>query len=254
MFHKDSRDNRDRRDDREQQMERKMISIRRVSKVTSQGKRLRFSAMVVCGDRAGKVGIGLGRGADTKSAVEKGAHRAEKTMQRVQLIGDTIPHEVDFKYGAARVILRPAKPGTGIIAGASARSVLELTGIENVYAKQIGSADHIANAYCTYKALLSLRSERVLAKMDNMKSRIAYKEQLDVERKKKDDKKRAEKKKAYFEKKKEMRGQRFGGGRRNDRFQRHDAQPKPEVKVETKAEAPKVEAPAVEVKTEEKKS
>jgi small subunit ribosomal protein S5 len=163
----------------------KTISVRRVAKVNQGGKRLRFSAMVVVGDKKGRVGIGLGRGADPRSAIGKGEKKAVKTMQKINLVGDTIPHEIEQKFGAARVLLRPAKYGTGVIAGSSARVVLELAGIENVYGKLLGSNDPIANTYCTYEALLNLRNDRVLEKMRSMRERIELKEQLDAERKEK---------------------------------------------------------------------
>ena len=164
----------------------KTVSIRRVAKVTSGAKRLRFSAIVVAGDRKGSVGVGLGRGVDTRSAIEKGARVAEKSMVKIELIGDTIPHEVVQKTGAAKILLRPAKPGTGVIAGPSARAVLELAGVENVYAKLLGSNNLVANTYCTFKALESLRNERVLKKMTKMRDRIGLKEEIDKERKRKE--------------------------------------------------------------------
>jgi len=166
--------------------ENRTVNIRRVAKVTAGAKRLRFSAIVVAGDKNGSVGVGLGRGVDTRSAVEKGARLAEKNMIKIELIGDTIPHEVVMKTGAAKVLLRPARPGTGVIAGPSARAVLELAGIENVYAKLLGSNNLIANTYCTFEALKSLRKERVLRKMTKMRERIGLKEEIDKERKKKE--------------------------------------------------------------------
>lgn len=240
------------RDNREQGAERKMITIKRVAKVTAGGKRMRFSAMVVAGDRNGSVGIGLGRGADTRSAVEKAGRKAEKSMKKIQLIGDTIPHEVELKFGGAHVILRPARPGTGIIAGSAARTILELTGIDNVYAKQLGSNDLIANTYCTYDALLSLRSARVLQRMDKMKERIAYKETLNAERKEKEDKKRAEKRKERENQKRGGRFDRRGNGRRDDRFQNRDNRPavatqQSPVKDEAKVEEVKADSANAEV-------
>jgi small subunit ribosomal protein S5 len=173
--------------------ETKTISLRRVAKVNKGGRRLRFSAMVVAGNRKGKVGVGLGKGGDPRSAIEKGEKQAIKAMEQIDLIGDTIPHKMEHKKGAALVLLRPAKPGTGIIAGSSVRTVLDLAGIENVYGKMLGSNDPIANAYCTYEALLKLRSERVLKKMDKMRERIDLKKKLDEERKKRESKRRKNK-------------------------------------------------------------
>ena len=174
----------------------KTISVRRVAKVNQGGKRLRFSAMVVVGDRNGKVGIGLGRGADPRSAIGKGEKKAVKTMQRINLVGDTIPHEIEQKFGAARVLLRPAKHGTGVIAGSSVRTVLELAGIENVYGKLLGSNDPIANTYCVYEALLNLKSDRVLKKMRSMRDRIELKEKTDAERKEKEKKRKSNRNKS----------------------------------------------------------
>lgn len=173
-------------ENRKPRYDTKTVSIRRVAKVTAGGKRLRFSAIVVCGDRKGSVGVGLGRGVDTKSAVEKGARAAEKNMKKIEVVGDTIPHQIMMKFGAAKMILRPARPGTGIIAGSAARPVLELAGIENVYAKLLGSPNLIANTYCTFEALKSMRNDRVLKNMTKMQERIGLKEAMDEERKKKE--------------------------------------------------------------------
>lgn len=180
------RDNRGNNNRRESKYDSKTVAIRRVAKVTAGGKRLRFSAMVVVGDRQGGVGVGLGRGLDTRSAVEKGSRIAEKKMKKIQLVGDTIPHEVTYKEGACKVMLRPAKAGTGIIAGSSVRTVLEMCGIDNVYGKILGSNDLIGNTYCTFEALKSLRNERVLAKMTNMQARIGLKEEIDREKRKRE--------------------------------------------------------------------
>jgi small subunit ribosomal protein S5 len=168
----------------------KTVSVRRVAKVNKGGRRLTFSAMVVAGNRKGKVGVGLGKGADPRSAIEKGEKKAAKAMKQIDLIGDTIPHELEHKFGAAQIIFRPANPGTGVIAGSSVRTVLELAGVENVYAKLLGSNDPIANAYCAYEALLQMRSERVLKKMKDMRERIGLKKKIDAERKARESKKR----------------------------------------------------------------
>lgn len=166
--------------------DKKAVTIRRVAKVTAGGKRMRFSAMVVAGDRNGSVGVALGRGVDTRSAMEKAERRAVKGMKKIQVIGDTIPHEIRMKFGAAQVLLRPAKPGTGVIAGSASRIVLEMAGIQNVYCKQLGSNDIIANTYCTFEALLALRKGRVLERMKIMQERIGLKEKMDAERKAKE--------------------------------------------------------------------
>lgn len=183
--------------------DKKPLGIRRVAKVTKGGKRLRFSTVVVVGDHKGTVGVGLGRGSDVRSSIEKGERIATKTATKIELVGDTIPHEVVYKYGAAKVLLRPAKPGTGVIAGSSVRTVLELAGVENVYGKVLGTNNSNANAYCTFEALKSLKSGRVLRRMKNMRERVELKKEADKETKAKEDKKRADAKKKKFAERKQ---------------------------------------------------
>ncbi|KKP78110.1 MAG: 30S ribosomal protein S5 [candidate division WS6 bacterium GW2011_GWF1_35_23] len=177
------------------EFDKKSLPIRRVAKVTKGGKRLRFSTVVVVGDHNGKVGVGLGRGVDVRSAVEKGERIATKSMKRIELIGDTIPHEITYKYGAAQVLLRPARTGTGVIAGSSVRTVLELAGIDSVYGKILGTPEPNANAYCTFEALKALRNGRVLRKMSKMRERIEVKKEIDEEKKKKAAKRKSKEKK-----------------------------------------------------------
>lgn len=171
--------------------DKRVVKIRRVAKVISEGKRLRFSAMVVVGDKKGKVGVSSGTGIDTRNAVAKAERKAVKKMVAVELIGDTVPHELKFKKGAAILLIKPAKPGTGIISNASSRSVFELAGIENVYCKQLGSNEMYANTYATFEALKKMRKGRVLRKMKKMRERIELKTEMDKERAKLARKKRA---------------------------------------------------------------
>lgn len=196
--------------------DKRTLPIRRVAKVTKGGKRLRFSTVVVVGDRAGSVGVALGRGADVKSAVEQGERLAVKVMKKIELIGDTIPHEITHKFGAARVLLRPARPGTGVIAGSSVRLVLEMAGIDNVYGKILGSPESNANAYCTFRALKELKKDRVLEKMTKMRERIQLKEESDKEKKIKEEKRRKENKKK-------------GNDSRQNKFQKRDRRTKDKV-------------------------
>lgn len=163
----------------------KTISIRRVAKVYAGGRRLNFSAMVVCGDKKGSVGVALGKGSDPRSAIEKATRKAQKNMVKIKLVGDTIPHSVRHKHKAAKIIMRPAKPGTGVIAGPAGRALTELAGIENVYVKQLGSNDLISNTYCVFEALQKLRAKRVIENMDKMKERIKMKRETDAEERKK---------------------------------------------------------------------
>ena len=204
------RDNRNdnRRDNRERsKYDKKALPIRRVAKVTKGGRRLRFSTVVVVGDRKGSVGVALGRGSDVKSSIDQGERLAIKSMKKIELVGDTIPHEIEHKYGAAKVLLRPARPGTGIIAGSSVRTVLDLAGIDNVYGKILGSNEPNVNAYCTFEALQMLRKGRVLRKMSKMRDRISLKEEMDKEKQAKEEKKRKEKRKEKMSN---------SGGKRND--------------------------------------
>lgn len=185
--------------------DKKTLPVRRVAKVTKGGKKLRFSTIVVVGDRNGTVGVALGRGADVRTAVEQGERLAAKVATKIELAGDTIPHEILQKFGAVKVLLRPARPGTGVIAGSSVRTVLELAGVDNVYGKILGSADPNGNAYCTFKALKALRSARVLSRMNKMRDRIALKEETEKERRAKEDKRR----KKEYEKKKSQKRNKF---------------------------------------------
>ena len=175
--------------------EKKTLPVRRVAKVTKGGKKLRFSTVVVVGDRNGTVGVALGRGADVRTAVAQGERLATKAATRIDLAGDTIPHEVVHKFGAAKVLLRPARPGTGVIAGSSVRTVLELAGVDSVYGKILGTQEPNANAYCTFEALKALRNGRVLKKMSKMRERIEVKKEIDEEKKKKMAKRKSKEKK-----------------------------------------------------------
>jgi small subunit ribosomal protein S5 len=143
----------------------KIIDIRRVTRVTSGGRRMNFSVAVVAGDRKGRVGVGLGKGLDTASSVEKATREAKKNLIKVPLSAAmTIPHAVEAKYASARIIMFPAK-GRGVVAGSSARAVIELAGIKDVCAKFIsGSKNRLNNARATVEALkkLSKMSRRTL--------------------------------------------------------------------------------------------
>ncbi len=183
------------RNEKRSKYDKKILPIRRVAKVTKGGRRLRFSTVVVVGDRKGSVGVALGRGSDVKSSIDQGERLAIRKMKKIELIGDTIPHEIRFKYGAAKVLLRPARPGTGIIAGSSVRTVLELAGVDNVYGKILGCDEPNANAYCTFQALQKLRKGRVLRKMSKMRERVSLKEEMDKERQIKEAKRRKSQKK-----------------------------------------------------------
>jgi len=139
------------------EFDKKIISIRRVTRVYSGGKRMRLSVCLVVGDRKGKVGLAMGKGADVMAAEAKAFNRAKRNMVKIELKGKTIAHEIFYKKGAAKIVLRPAAPGTGVIAGAALRAVLEAAGIEDILTKVIGSSNLINNAYACLEALQSIK-------------------------------------------------------------------------------------------------
>lgn len=142
-------------------VEEKVLLIRRVSKKTTGGNQINFSALVVVGDRAGKVGVGLGRGLEVPQAIKKAIAYARKHMITVPMRNGTIPHEVRTKHHAAVLILKPAPVGVGLKVGSVVRSILSVAGVTNASAKILGSRNHIANAYVTIKALESLKSHKI---------------------------------------------------------------------------------------------
>jgi small subunit ribosomal protein S5 len=138
----------------------KLINVNRVAKVMKGGKRLRFSALVVTGDGAGHVGIGIGKANEVPAAISKGGAQARKNLIKVMLAGSTIPHEITVNFGAATVMLKPAVPGTGVIAGGSVRAVLEACGIKDILTKSLGNTNHINVARATIQALTQLKNPK----------------------------------------------------------------------------------------------
>jgi small subunit ribosomal protein S5 len=149
------RDNRDQTPE-EKQFDERVIHIDRVARVVKGGRRFRFRALVVVGDRKGKVGIGLAKGADVTAAVAKATEVAKKHLTKIIRYKDTIPHEVDGKVAGARILIMPAAPGTGLIAGGVVRTILEVAGIGNALSKSFGSSNKSNIAYATLQALDSI--------------------------------------------------------------------------------------------------
>ena len=144
-------------------LEEKVVQINRVAKVVQGGRRFSFSAVVVVGDGNGTVGAGLGKAGEVPEAIRKGVEDAKKHLVKVPLVGATIPHEVETRYGASTVIMKPASPGTGVIAGGSMRSVVEVAGIRDLLSKSMGSTNPVNVVRATMKALGSMRSADEIA-------------------------------------------------------------------------------------------
>jgi small subunit ribosomal protein S5 len=159
------------RDDRSKdEFEQRILEVARVTRVMAGGKRMNFRACVALGDKKGNVGVGLGKGADVTMAVNKAVNRAKKTMVNVPMVKDTIPHAVLQKMGAARIMLKPAKAGRGVISGGVTRVILELAGVKNITSKALGSKNKINNARCTIAALRGLRRAEVKTEVKKEKS------------------------------------------------------------------------------------
>lgn len=140
----------------EKQFDERTLHIDRVARVVKGGRRFRFRALVVVGDRKQRVGIGLSKGADVTTAVTKATDVAKKNMVHMSLYKGTLPHEVEAQVSGARILLKPASPGTGLIAGGVIRSILEVAGVHNALSKSLGSSNKANTAYATMKALQSL--------------------------------------------------------------------------------------------------
>jgi small subunit ribosomal protein S5 len=158
------RDNRDKKEAGDgPTMIEKVVFINRCAKVVKGGRRFSFSALAVVGDGKGKVGIGYGKANEVPDAIKKGTANAHKHLVNVKLKGDTIPHDVLGVYDGGRVMLKPASPGTGLIAGGGVRAVLEAAGVKNILTKSMGSSNHIAVVHATLNGLLQLRLAEAIA-------------------------------------------------------------------------------------------
>ncbi len=142
----------------EEKFEERVLQIKRTTKKTSGGSKIGFNALILLGNKKGMIGTGLGKASDVQTAVQKAVSAARRSMIKVNISGDTISYPVEEKYGSAKIILKPAPEGTGIIAGGSVRTVVELVGIKNISGKMLGSNNKICNVKCTINALKKLRS------------------------------------------------------------------------------------------------
>ena len=148
--------------------EEAVVKINRTAKVTSRGKRFRFSALVVVGDGKGHIGIGLGKANEVISSIQKGKEIAKRSIIKVSIVNGTIPHTIIGKHGASRIFLKPASPGTGIIAGASVRAVMEQVGIHNILTKRQGSKNSMNLVHATMDGLVRMKDAVAVANKRGM--------------------------------------------------------------------------------------
>lgn len=147
----------------ESEFDKSLVSVRRVTKVVKGGRTMRFSALVIVGDRKGNIGIGTGKASEVPPAIDKATQAAKKNLKHISIVNGTIPHEIVGKFGTSKILLLPAKEGTGVIAGGSARAVLELAGIKDIVTKIHGSTNKINAVKATINGLTSLKTKEEIA-------------------------------------------------------------------------------------------
>ncbi|NQT29062.1 MAG: 30S ribosomal protein S5 [Candidatus Saganbacteria bacterium] len=158
----------------DREFKEKVVQIRRVTKVVKGGKKMGFRAVVVVGDMLSRVGLGIGKAAEVASAIRKGVEAAKRNLVTIEQVSGTLPHKTIGRFSASKVVLRPAPHGTGVIAGGTVRSILELAGMKNVVAKSIGSNNAINVARATLEGLLSLKNLEQEEALRGKKIKVKY--------------------------------------------------------------------------------